>query len=153
MKRNISIQLKAVLLLIVFGLNTLIGFACAMGVDMSFRSAHHQDEAVEVSVHVHADGKKHEHRNKIDKHKGEKKNTSKKDDCCNEKVVKISQEDRAIPQSNILPNPVFFTAFIATYNNINIFYPSQVTSSIRYFVRCYHPPIPDIRIVIQSFQI
>ena len=71
MKINISIQLKAAFLLVVFGLNTLVGFACAVGVDMSFNSSHHDEEAIEV--HVHADGTKHENNNEIvKKHKDEK---------------------------------------------------------------------------------
>ena len=69
MKRNISIQLKAALLLIVFSLNTVIGFACAMGVDMGFNTHHHdEEEATETTVHVHADGKKHQHHNEAAKH-------------------------------------------------------------------------------------
>ena len=151
MKRNSSIQLKAAFLLAVFGLNTAVGFTCAIGMGMGFNAHHHDEEATEV--HVHADGKKHEHHNEAKKPHHDEKDASKKDDCCNDKVVKLSQADKAIPQSNILINPGFFSAFISSYYNIDIFYPSQVTTSTRYFVRSYHPPITDIRIAIQSFQI
>ena len=61
MQKDISIKLKATLLLIVFSMNTVVGFACAMGVDMGYNNSHHEAEATEVAVHVHADGKKHHH--------------------------------------------------------------------------------------------
>lgn len=153
MKRNLSIKIKAALLLAVFAVNTLVGFACAIGVDMGFNTSNRtKDEVKKVSVHVHADGKKHHHQ-KADKHPEEKKSSSGKDDCCNDKVVKISQIDKALFQSNNIINPVFFTAFILSYYNINVLFPSQVITSIKYFVRGHHPPIPDIRIAIRSFQI
>lgn len=150
MKANRSIQLKAGLLLLVFGLNTVVGFACAMGLDMSFNSTHqHGEEA--TAVHVHADDKKHHHDKPAHDHDDKQKDE--KDGCCNDSVVKFSQTEKATPQSSISVSPVFFTSFIATYYAIDILYPSQVTGSIKYFARNYHPPIPDIRIAIQSFQI
>lgn len=152
MKRTISIQLKAALLLVVFGVNTVVGFACAVGVDMGFNTSHHHDEEA-TEIHVHANGEKHEHHNKSANHHHEKKNDKEKDGCCNDKVVKIYQTDKAVPQSNLIISPVFFTVFVAAYYNINISYPSQINGSNKYFVRNYHPPIPDIRIAIQSFQI
>ena len=41
MKKNSSIQLKAAFLLIVFALNTVLGFACSMGLDMGYNKSHH----------------------------------------------------------------------------------------------------------------
>ena len=155
MKKNISIQLKAALLLIVFGLNTVVGFACAMGVDMDFNTTHHHDEEATEEVHLHSNGEKHEHHNKSANHQHEENNkeSKEKDGCCNDSIIKLSQSEKSIPQPNIVISPVFFTAFTAAYYNIDILYPSQVTASVKYFVRSYHPPIPDIRIAIQSFQI
>jgi len=149
MKRNISIQLKAALLLVVFALNTVVGFACAVGVDMSFNTSHHEEEERAIAVHVHAGGKKHHHEEAEHKHK----HNDKKDDCCSDKVVKLSQADKAVPQAAKIVSPVFFTAFVAVYYNIDISYPSQVNTFNKYYVRGHHPPIPDIRIAIQSFQI
>jgi len=150
MKRKLTIQLKAALLLAVFGLNTSVGFACAVGIDMSFNTSHHSDEEV-TEVHIHGDSKKHNHEKTAHDH--DNKNKEEKDDCCNDSVIKFSQTDKSVPQSNIIINPVFFKAFIANYYALDISYPSQVNGSKKYFVRSYHPPIPDIRIAIQSFQI
>ena len=149
MKRNISIQLKAVLLLVVFGLNTVIGLACALGVDMGFNSSYHDEEAAKVDVL--ADGKMHNHEK--ESHSYSQKHKDKKDNCCNDSLAKLSLADKSVPQSTTIINPVFLTTFITAYCNIDILYPSQVSGSTKYFVRSYHPPITDIRLAIQSFQI
>lgn len=161
-----SIQLKAAFLLMIFSLNTIIGFACSIGVDMGFNSKHHDDEeAKEALVHVHADGKQHIHKektnshshnnslhhNKASKHKTDSKE---KDNCCTDNTVRFEQLDKSLtPSVNVVFNPVFFTAFLASFYNTNILFSSQVVPNTRYFVRGHHPPIPDIRIAVQSFQI
>ena len=112
MNRNLSIQIKAAFLLLVFGLSTVVGFACAIGIDMGFNSSHHHDE-VASKVHVHADGKKQHHQDKVSNHHDDNEDTSQKDDCCNGKVVKISQADKAVVQSNSFFKTIFFTALIS----------------------------------------
>ncbi len=151
MKRNNSIQLKAVLLLTVFGFNTVVGFACAIGLDMSFNSTYHHSVET-AAVHVHKDGKKHDHKKPTHHHEANKQK-EKKEGCCNDSVIKFSLTDKAAPQSIVIISPVFFTAIIATYHAIEIVYHSQITGSSKYFARNYHPPIPDIRVAIRSFQI
>lgn len=148
MSKAISIKLKAVFLILVFSLNTVVGFACAVGVNMGFNTTHHHKEEA-TEIHVHADGSKHHHEKKEHKH-SEKED---KDDCCNDKVLKIFQTDKAVPQTAKLLSPIVFTAFVTLYYDISISYPSQINVSNKYFVRGHHPPIPDIRIAIQSFQI
>ncbi len=150
MKGNISIRIKAYLLLIVFSINTVIGFACAMGVDMGFNAHHHEneEEATEVSVLDHEGGKMHEHHDEATNH-----HHKRKDDCCNEKVLKIFQTDKSVPQSNMLANHVFVTAFISSFCITDALYYHSEIPGIKYFFRGHHPPIPNIRIAIQSFQI
>jgi hypothetical protein len=148
MSKTLSRRLTASSLLILFSLNMFVGFACAIGVDMGFNTTHHHEEEA-AKVHVHADGKKHHHEKQ--EHRHSKKDG--KDDCCNDKVLKFSQADKTVPQAAKILSPIFFTAVVAVYCNINITYPSQVNTSTKYFVRGHHPPIPDVRIAIQSFQI
>jgi len=149
MKKGIYTQIKSAFLLVVFGLNTAVSFACSVGMDMGFNASHHRNEEA-TEVHVHADGKKHHHEKAGHTHSS----SQDKDNCCNESVIKLSQYDKFSPKSNIIINPLFFTVFITTYYSvIDISHPSQVTTSIKYFTRSYHPPISDIRIAIQSFQI
>lgn len=152
MKRNKSIQLKAAFLLVVFALNTLVGFACAVGVDMGYNSKGLKTAA----THGKEDTLNDHHKEKAVKHVEKNKNDDccdKEDNCCKNKVLRIFQTDKAVPQVSQLEIPVTFISFIAAYYNIDISFPSQVTPSTKYFVRGHHPPIADIRIAIQSFQI
>lgn len=149
MRRVTSIHYKAMFLALVFSLNAIVGFACSLGVDMGFnhvRDIEHQEPV----MHVHADGSKHEHK-KHHEHKHEKENH--KDNCCTHEVTKVVQADKTIPSSFQLINPGFLTSFIATFYQADLTNPEQANISSKYFVRGYHPPIRDIRIAIQSFQI
>jgi len=149
MNRKKSIQFKAAFLLIVFSLNTVMGSACAVGLDMGFNSQHHEESAIEVSENHHHD--KSHHHNEADIHHHQTNNN--KDNCCNDGVMKFQQVDKNIATSFSLINPLFFTSFLAFYYNIDILSSNNRISDIKYFVRRHHPPIPDIRIAIQSFQI
>lgn len=153
MKKNISIQVKAVFLLFVFALNTIMGFACSIGMDMGFNTGHHQPGS-NAKVHIHADGKKHVHQSKsTHQHQAGNKGKKEKGGCCNDVVIKFSQTDKSVPQTGAALHPVFFTTFAASWYAFDIFYPSQTTGCVRYFVRGHHPPIPDICIAVQRFQI
>lgn len=153
-----SIQFKAAFLMVVFSLNTVIGFACAVGIDMGFNTSHHHDEeATKTSIHVHADGKKHIHHEAAKHHDETDKDHHKSDgknNCCNDKVIKFNEVDKSASHSlNTSINPAFFTTFLASFYSINVLYTSYINTGINYFVRSYHPPISDIRIKVQSFQI
>ena len=149
MNRKKSIQFKAALLLIVFSLNTVIGFACAVGLDMGFNSHHHEESAIEVSENHHHDKSYHHSDADVHHHKA----NNDKDNCCNDGVMKFQKVDKNIATSFNLINPLFFTSFLASYYNIDLLSSNNRISTIKYFVRRHHPPIPDIRIAIQSFQI
>ena len=149
MKKIKSIQFKAAFLLIVFSLNTVIGFACTVGLDMGFNSHHHEESAIEVSENHHQD--KSHHHDEADVHHHQTNND--KDNCCNNEVMKFQQVDKAVASSITLIIPVFFTSLLASFYNIDILSFSSKISVIKYIARRYRPPIPDIRIAIQSFQI
>ena len=153
MKRNISIKLKAALLLLVFATNTVIGFACAVGVDMGFNNTHHhQEEATETLIHVHANGKKHHH-DEANKHHHDKKEDSKKDDCCNDKVTKFQNLDKALTQNaSVAINAHAYIAIINSFFGINFFAVAKVFSQ-KDIATLFHPPPPDILIAIHRFQI
>ena len=151
MQKDISIKLKATLLLIVFSMNTVVGFACAMGVDMGYNNSHHEAEATEVAVHVHADGKKHHHDKKPVANHHDKKDASKKDDCCTNEVMQFQQLDKSLAAKVGIDIPVF-VAISTAYFGINIFETVKLPAQ-KYTARHFHPPPPDIRIAIQRFQI
>lgn len=150
MKKIKSIQLKAAFLLIVFSLNTVIGFACAVGLDMGFNSHHHKEAKLLIVETSHHHSKINNHHEDALKDNHQSKDT---DNCCHDKVIKIDQVAKAIPQSfSVSVNFLFLSTFASTFYNINLL-NSLADTYTRYFVRSHHPPIPDIRIAIQSFQI
>ena len=166
MSSRIKYKIIAAFLLTVFSLNTVVGFACSVGIDMGYNSKHHRDEetkeATEAVVHVHNDGKEHIHYEKKSKHDHSKsrhnqvsndvKSNDEKDNCCNDEVLQIQQLDKSGPQSLNIVHPIFLTAFFDAFYNVPL--PSfDIVKDIKQFVRSYHPPRPDIRIAIQSFQI
>lgn len=146
MKRNKSIKLHAAILLIVFSLNTIIGFACAMGIDMGFNSKHHHDddEAMEITVRGNSYINHHEAGNHHDE-------DAEKGGCCNDKVIKFQDLDKNIVQNAIITAPEFVT-ILSNYFGIAIFKTPTIAPQ-KYIVPCFHPPPPDIRVLIRSFQI
>lgn len=170
MNKNISIQVKAAFLLIVFALNTVVGFACSIGLDMGFNTKHHTEESTSnEEVHVHKDGHKHTHQHgkgKMHQHSHQHKKTSNllslgsqfkalgsQDDCCSNGVNNFQQLDKSVSSGNNVLSPVFLVAFTATFYHVNILATGKVVKANKPFVRSHHPPIPDIRIANQSFQI
>ncbi len=158
MKIKRSIQIKAAFLMIVFSLNTIIGFSCAVGMDMGFNSKHHHAEVIaETSMQMHHNGEHHNHGAAANHHdealRDHHDSNNGKHNCCNDGVLKFSQLDKSVPGTSNDINPVFLITFLSSFYNSGILFQSLQTPAIKYFVRSYHPPIPDIRIAIQSFQI
>ena len=156
-------KIKALFLLSVFSLNTVVGFACSVGLDMGFNSKHHDEqESTEPVVHIHAEGKKHIHYEKKEKHnhgkshrhdKADDQKSKKGDDnCCNDQVLKFEQLDKSIPYSLHIVHPTFLITSFDVFNDTDLSDPG-IVKNIKQFVRSYHPPISNIRIEIQSFQI
>ena len=146
-----SIKIKSAFLLAVFSMNTVMGFACAMGLNMGYNNSHHETEATEVGVHVHANGKKHHHDEKPVANHHDKKDASKKDDCCTNEVMQFQQLDKSLAAKVGIDIPVFVAISIA-YFGINIFETVKLPAQ-KYSARHFHPPPPDICIAIQRFQI
>ena len=144
MKRNISARLKAVFLLIVFFMNMIIGLACAVGICMCCKSS--SAEQLKVTTHK----RPCHHSGQADKQQESK---SPKDQCCNVHIVKFSQVDKSFPESFAGHSSTNFTGLITSFYYFDVLHTSNSFVSIKYFVRSHHPPIPDIRIAIQSFQI
>jgi hypothetical protein len=176
MTNNRSIQFTATFLLIVFALNTLVGFACSMGLDMGFNTSHHSNEAIELSGHIHANGKKHHHpadpiksnahihihgdgkkhghhTEPVTQHHEEKENQGKsEDDCCKDEVLKFHSLDKNLNQN--VRNEINAPALVAILNtflgiDINIISAEPQLYTSRYLF----PPPPDIRLSIHRFQI
>lgn len=157
MKISLSIQFKAAFLTFVFLLNTIVGFACAVGMNMGFNAKHHEDQKVVSSEkHTHKNGKNHDHaKHSHDQNPGDHHaSKSQKDNCCKEQVTKLTKADKLTqPGFNYsLLSSAFFLLPSTVYRiGETVTFPVNVPNT--YFVRHYRPPIPDVRIAIQSFQI
>lgn len=161
MKAEKYIQVRAAFLMIVFSLYTIIMFICSIGINIIFNHSHHQDQEIIQSLnhvkqyqnhkhqHNHHNGIHHEHANK---HTHDSKDN--KDNCCKEEAGKLAQFAKTTPKPiHTLIKPLLVAEFISSTNYQGVIFSSQVIPNIKYFVRSYHPPIPDIRLAIQSFQI
>lgn len=174
MIRNKSIQIKAALLLMVFSLNTIVGFACAIGMDMGFNSPHHNETEEPAKVHVHEDGKKHVHEKEASevtthvhedgmKHQHDSEpakqipvdgiNLLTKEDggCCTNEEQEFQNLDKNVTVNTGINVPVFI-AILSTYFYID-FSTAIKDFPVNYKARFYYLPPPDIRIAIQRFQI
>lgn len=165
MTKALSIQLKAYFLLFIFSSNIMVGFACAIGIDMGFNTRHHQ-EAESTEIHDHADGQKHHHegvQTELPDHADNNKHhhdagyehspINGKDGCCKDIVLKISKADKAVPQTIQLSNKIMYVAFVPVSYSFAELHHSPIPASSNCFFYGHHPPIADIRIAIRSFQI
>ncbi|OYZ58557.1 MAG: hypothetical protein B7Y19_01905, partial [Sphingobacteriales bacterium 24-40-4] len=120
-----SVQFKAAFLLIVFSLSTIVGFACSVGLDMTFNADHHKETAgQQQKSHEHAASADHHqepvshhehpadhHQKKADHHKQVSNlQENPEDDCCKDEVAKFEKSDKRTPQSfNYNLRPLFVT--------------------------------------------
>ena len=142
---------KAILLLIIFSLNTVVSFACSFG--GMFHEFHHKSSSTTEAKHSQHDGHKHDH-SKSSEHKQNSDNPGdSKDNCCSLSVVEMQKLDKSISRSIEAPNLIFITSFVAAYPEC-FSLPEFQQTIYPDFVR-WRPPatIQDLRIIIQSFQI
>ena len=156
-----SIQLKAVFLLFVFSLSTLVSFACAAGIDMGYNRDHHtirdRTSSTHHSPHLSGDTKDvANHTAEVSHHEQKDDHTkeSSKDDCCRDEAAKFEKSDKISPKGsdNQLQAPCI-TLIVNRYLITDSSITSLYNLSTRYYIRNHHPPIADVRIAIQSFLI
>ena len=147
MKATRNIQLKAVLLLVIFSANTLIGFACSLGIKMGYNNHHHPKEKSVAAASSH----QHHHHKEETKHSSPASHSE--DDCCSNGVTAFNLLDKTTANSVSFVHPVFASAFVVSFYAPQALPRLDLSKNIRAFARSYHPPIPDIRVAIRSFQI
>lgn len=139
-------------MLLVFSMNTLLGFACALGLKMGYNN-HHHEEAKATATCQH----QQLNHNKPFGHSQQVTNSNQhpktKDDCCSHSVTSFNLLDKAPAHTSSIVHPVFATAFALSYYTRSVLPKLSIPKNIRAFAQTYHPPIPDIRVAIQSFQI
>lgn len=148
MTRQLKNKMRALVLLTVFSLNTVAGFACSVGVNMGY------------NTHHHAHGEKHSHKqehqhNHFTDFSAKFTDGNPKDDCCSNDVTKFSLLDKSVAANNLhLEAPVFLLSFTTTFLSQSINESGLTVNSRFQFVRrSTFLNDTDIRIAIQSFQI
>jgi ABC-type nickel/cobalt efflux system permease component RcnA len=152
MKPNRAIQLKAIFLLVVFSLNTLIGFACAAGMNMGFNKKHHHhnDPVSSATVSHHHETTHHHHHDEA----LTKKNATEDNNCCTDKASQLSGSDKLLAQTintgSETPVALVFLHFLYSSDLSSLF-----TQNIKKVpvVRPFVLNSRGIRVSIQSFQI
>lgn len=143
---------KAIILLVIFLLNTIVGFGCALGMEGNPHDEGHSHE--ESANHVHKD---HNHHHSIGhEHKAtpiSALNFSKEDPCCKTLVNDLVTQSKLVPENGkvqiVLPIvwlPDYSYALLIPVIDVELDQNVYVDHRER-------PPNKDIRIVIQSFQI
>jgi hypothetical protein len=166
MKSNRTIKIKALFLLATFSLNTVVGFACSLGLDMGFNSSHHSHEEGEKHEHGnghHHDGNKshnHQHGQASHHHTDLENNTTafssqSEENCCSDFVVGFQNSDKQLAEKSSIQkkgtNTILYLIFAA---------PSAVLINTKGFAKHFLIPPreidyspPDILVFIQSFLI
>ena len=148
---------KAIFLLIVFSMNSVVSFACSFS--NLFHSFHHH-KTIAVAEHKHADkhhhnkneSAKHQHNNVTDHLHDNNSQKPEDDNCCSNKVVEIEKVEKAVSRTIAAPEVIFLTSLFVSYTELYL--SRQDTDILQNHTRWRNPAtIPDLRIVIQSFQI
>ena len=169
MKPSRTIKYKALFLLVSFSLNSVVGFACSLGVDMGFNAGHHDHDS--GNHHENSDADKHHehdgnnsngnqpgtksHHNSSSKKNNTASFTSQSEDnCCKDFVVgfhsmdkMVAKGSRGVQQQHITISP-FVIPVTSGINNTKGF-----TNHFRIPPKEIDLPPPDIIVFIQSFLI
>ncbi len=163
-------KIKALVLILVFSLNTVAGLACAAGFNFQTKKRHehsvkssdkaHQHGDAKEHAHDHGDASRHHYHDKAepahDQTPSLKHESPAEEDCCSDEVVKLSLLDKAITNSSQNNLQVHF-AIIYLISDFILSAPTDAAALVR-----LKPPLlrswplashTDTRIVIQSFQI
>lgn len=137
MHNKFTIQLKAAFLLVVFSLNSIMGFGCSIGLKLGYNRSHHTETVDHCGV----------------MQTQTPDSPVQDEDCCKDEVVKFTLLDKSVCTTIKVDAPAQFTLDVATAYFLEAWNAQHVSTS-HYYVRSDHPPIStDIRIAIQSFQI
>ena len=159
LKKVTSIQVKAGILLFVFSLNMMKGLACSLESVIGLSDHAHCTEATESGSCLANDGKinnnshKQQNHSSSDKRDLQLKSEDPGDDCCTDSVVKFNCLDKSVTQNiNASFCGLFLVGVISNFLFIDIFKGPAIAAYI-YISPHFHPPAPDIRVFIRSFQI
>ena len=152
MTHQVKNRIKALFLLVVFSLNTLVGFACSVGVDMGYNHNHHHDENLH---HKHSDNDGTNHKRQHMLSTVGVKDAHSMDDCCSSDVTKFALLDKSVVDNNLhLGVPVFLLGLTITFPSPTINESGLAANSTFQFARrSSFLNDTDIQTTIRRFQI
>lgn len=155
------IKLKALFLLVSFSLNSVAGFACSLGIDLGYNHHHHECEEKHSHKHKgHAESGTHNDEDCIDEHQEKSQqeqsvnyNAPENDNCCSGFVIGYQSTDKeivqkAFPTFSKIDHVFFQISTVLLEEKLYYSEPVRIPPKIP-----DHSPPPDIRVLIQSFQI
>lgn len=138
----------------VFAINTVVTFACSLGIGMGFNKQYHNENEKQIVAkhfHYHLTHQHQEH-NPGSVALNHKKNDSGNGGCCNDKAIQFQQVDKSFRNTgNIIIKAPVFGVFMSALFGMQMKDASRVL--LQAVIIPQHYPPPDIRIMIQSFQI
>lgn len=147
-----GVYIKAMFLLIVFSLNTVVSFACSLG--GFFHTLHHATASVKEHNGHHPPKEEHQHHDHSTSHHDSQPSEKEDDNCCSKNVIAIEKAEKAVSRTIQAPDAVFLTSFLTAYSSLFSSLPAEESTAYPPIVRWRLPAtIQDLRIVIQSFQI
>jgi len=146
--RTKRVYIKALLLLTVFSMNTIVGTACSLS--KVFHSSHHHGSSAS-NKHSHTKGThSHKHHTATD----EKHTEHGSDECCSKSSIQFDKLDKSIAQSLEIQAIGFSSVVLISLHNTILLISRNKDRSLISHVRWRLPAtIQDLRIVMQSFQI
>ena len=166
MKPSRTIKYKALFLLVSFSLNSVVGFACSLGVDMGFNSNHHShgsgkhDENSDADDHEHDGANSHsQHGANSRHHKDNHSNTASftspsEDNCCKDFVVGFQSMDKMVAKgcSSVQQQHIAIYPFVIPVTS-GLNDTKGFTKHQRIPPKEIDLPPPDIIVFVQSFLI
>ncbi|GAA4321688.1 hypothetical protein [Flaviaesturariibacter amylovorans] len=148
--RSRSSYWKALVLLLVLCAGTVLGAACALSA--SVHGWHHHG-AAGTEEHRHANGVQHAHEHSGQHHDAPADDQNGSADCCSGKVAAFEKADKS-PARTVEAPPVFFVP-APWPDHFSFTAPAPLLQRTTIPPFRWRPPatIPDLRIIIQSFQI
>jgi hypothetical protein len=149
---------KALVLLTIFSLNTVVSFACSFS--SFFHSFHHETPLASVASkpsHDHNHNDHHHHKHHHDGPEKDQESThgsGTSDDCCSQYLLEVDKSEKSVSRSIDAPNTVMLSSFAWLYSSLSSIYGREERTLYPDHIRWRLPAtIQDLRIVIQSFQI
>lgn len=98
-------KIRALILLTVFSLNTVAGFACSLGLNMGYNAHHHGGHD---KIHT-SGGCLHHHMGCLPGNNSVTKAKAPNDDCCSGAVNSFTRLDKAVAYNNLLLAAPFYS--------------------------------------------